>query len=197
MRVSLRVLVGLVVAIVFLRSLGAEMPGAALYIPEAKQPAGFPVPGKVGEIVIKSYPAYRAATVAQAGDGQNRLFGQLFEHIKQNKIAMTAPVEMTFNEAGTDSMAFLYESREIGRLGTEGRVEVVDVPEMKVLSIGIRGNYTKQRFDASCRKLFAWLEDSEEWKPSGEPRYLAFNSPFVPGFARYGEVQIPVESKSD
>jgi hypothetical protein len=42
---------------------GDDMLKSRLYIPEAKQPEGFPKPGKVGQIVVKSYPAYRAAVV--------------------------------------------------------------------------------------------------------------------------------------
>lgn len=38
----------------------------------------------------------------------------------------------------------------------------------------------------------AWLTEHPEWTAAGPPRSLAYNSPFVPGFVKYSEVQIPV-----
>ena len=170
--------------------------GSPFYIPEAKQPKGFPAPGKVNEIVIKTYPTYRAAYVRSAGAGQDRMFGSLFQHIKKNKIAMTAPVEMTYGDDGPDSMAFLYGNSKIGEAGVDGSVLVADQEPTQVVSIGVRGSYNKQRFDESCKKLREWISTGDRWEICGEPRYLGYNSPFVPSFLRYGEVQIPVNSRS-
>ncbi|MBN2561017.1 MAG: heme-binding protein [Phycisphaerae bacterium] len=173
---------------------------------EAKLPAGFPVPGPVGEIIIKKYPAYRIARI-QRGEGgvqggPNVMFRPLFNHIKRNDIPMTAPVEMGYPERvepgeGATSMAFLYGEPSWGTSGADAadqRVVVVDVPAMTVLSIGVRGGYTDANFEKAIRKLEAWVQQhADEVRVVGPPRYMGYNSPFVLGFLKYGEVQLPVE----
>ena len=67
-------------------------------ISEAKLPAGFPPPGPVGDVIVKTYPAHRLArTSSDAAGGDNRMFMKLFGHIKRNDIAMTAPVTMDWS----------------------------------------------------------------------------------------------------
>jgi hypothetical protein len=62
-----------------------------------------------------------------------------------------------------------------------------------VVSIGIRGNYTRERFAKALAKLQDWLEEhGDQFRPAGPPRYFAYNSPFVPGLLKFGEVQVPV-----
>ena len=46
-------------------------------------------------------------------------------------------------------------------------------------------------------QLRTWLAKHPEWAAAGPPRSLAYNSPFVPWFAKYSEVQIPVVRKAD
>jgi len=164
---------------------------------------------------VKDYPAYRLARapMPQADsdrDSQNSAFRVLFDHIKENQIAMTAPVEMTYSTDDTQttqpspatdayrqqSMAFLYGDMDMGEPGRDGDVEVIDVPPMKVVSIGVKGGYTTQRFAEAKAKLDAWLSERDAaYKPAGPPRYLGYNSPFVPVWMRYGEVQIPIEPR--
>jgi hypothetical protein len=167
-----------------------EMP---MFIREAKQPDGFPSPTPVGKVLVKQYPAYRSATTSKEQGRKNSMFRTLFKHIKNNDIAMTAPVEMTYDENGTEGMGFLYANTDVGTTGQDGAVETVDIPAMSVVAIGVRGDYTKERFEKHRVRLAQWLvENREEWVKAGEPRYFAFNSPFVPGMMKYGEVQIPV-----
>ena len=195
-RFTRRTALTLLLLVIALRLGGIDMFSSPFYIPEAKQPEGFPAPGKVNEIIVKTYPTYRSASVQNAGAGQNRLFGSLFNHIKKNNIAMTAPVEMTYGDENADSMAFLYASPEIGESGYDGSVLVADHEQTQVVSIGIRGSYNKQRFVEYCEKLREWVENQDDWEICGEPRYLGYNSPFVPSFLRYGEVQFPIRSRS-
>jgi hypothetical protein len=180
------------------------------WIREAALPEGFPSPGPPGKVLVKEYPAYRmAAFVAgeDAGASQNTMFWPLFEHIKRNDIAMTAPVEVGYpaavrtrpGDAATArpvSMAFLYRQPTLGSVGADqadGRVVVKDVPALTVLSVGIRGNYTSRRFAKALAQLDQWLADNPGRAAiAGEPRYLGYNSPMVPGFLRYGEVQVPI-----
>jgi hypothetical protein len=184
----------------------ATAPASTAWVapPSADLPKGFPAPGPVGQVMLKDYPAYRAAmTSAPAGSGGGRssLFYPLFNHIQRNHIPMSAPVEMEFTAATTEpayapeptSMAFIYGDPAMGKLGPDGPVTVVDVPAMKVVSVGVQGSYTVKRFATATERLKTWLAaHNPELKTCGEPRYLGYNSPFVLPFMRYGEVQIPV-----
>jgi hypothetical protein len=125
----------------------------------------------------------------------------LFNHIKKNDIAMTAPVEMTYGESKSErpqskSMAFLYSSTEIGKAEKQGKVEVVDVPAMTTVSIGLRGDYNDQQVAQAREHLQAWLsEHADQYEAAGDLRVLGYNSPLVPAAARYSEVEIPVVKK--
>jgi hypothetical protein len=160
-------------------------------IMEAEMPAGFPAYTPVDQIEVKQYPAYRKAV-----SNGSAAFWSLFSHIKQNKIAMTAPVEMTYGSPDSDrlqqqSMAFLYGQPSLGSTGSQGSVEVVDVPAAKVVSIGVRGARTDGKVNEAREKLEAWLTNNG-LRASGELRVMGYNSPFVPRDRQFFEVQIPV-----
>jgi hypothetical protein len=172
-----------------------------MMISEAKLPAGFPGPGPVGEVIVKTYPAHRLARAEAAGGGDDGRFMKLFRHIERNEIAMTAPVEMVMDDdesraaAAAGSMAFLYGSADIGAIGpdpADPSVVVEDVPEATVVSLGIRGSYREDRFAGFVATLRDWIEAHPEWIAAGPPRTLAYNSPFVPGVLKYAEVQISI-----
>lgn len=169
------------------------------YFRSAATPEGWPALTPVGVVEVKDYPAYRAASVEQAAideQGMDPMFMTLFRHIDDNRIAMTAPVAMEYEPAGAAprmaSMAFLYRDGGIGAPGRDGAVSVQDLPPRTFASVGVRGDYTSTRYAKGLRLVEAWLADSAEWTADGPPRYLGYNSPFVPAFWRYGEVQIPV-----
>lgn len=181
-------------------------------IREAKLPAGFPPPGPVGEIVTKEYPTYRLARVDAGRHGvttdQNAMFNPLFQHIKRNDIPMTAPVEMSYaedvaqgDERPVDpepvSMAFLYGEPTWGHIGADSedqRVFVEDTAAMTVVSIGVRGRYSDATFNDALARLNEWLDAHRgEVRVAGKPRLMGYNSPFVPWFMRYAEVQVPIE----
>ena len=169
-----------------------------MMISEAKLPVGFPPPGPVGTVIVKTYPAHRLARVRAERSNDNGMFMQLFRHIERHEIAMTAPVEMVWQgdtSKNPESMAFLYRSGEIGAPGADpqdGRVMVEDIPEIKVVSLGMRGAYGRETTDKGLEKLRAWLASHPEWQPAGAPRTLAYNSPFVPNFLKYAEIQLPI-----
>lgn len=187
--------------------------GRPWMVSEASLPAGFPGPGPIDEVIIKTYPAHRLAR-ATAVQGGNRLFMQLFRHIERNEIAMTAPVVMGWSDAmpgdaggngrGGErepaSMAFLYGKPTLGRAGADPADPVVvveDAPETVVVSVGLRGSYDEATLKRGLERLRAWLTKHPEWTEAGPPRSLAYNSPFVPWFAKYSEVQIPVARQPD
>jgi effector-binding domain-containing protein len=167
-------------------------------INEAPLPEGWPELTPVDEIQVKQYPVYRAAVISDDTDGtQNGMFRPLFNHIKRKDIAMTAPVEMTYDGDKQASMAFLYRNPDMGTAGSDEddqRVQVKDIDQQTAVSIGVRGSYSKENFDEAVAELNAWLEENkDQWLADGEPRYFGYNSPFVFSFLRYGEVQIPVK----
>ena len=65
------------------------------------------------------------------------------------------------------------------------------------VSIGMRGAYDEGTVKRGFEQLRMWLTKHPEWTEVGPPRSLAYNSPFVPGFAKYSEVQIPVVPRAD
>jgi hypothetical protein len=162
---------------------------------EAEMPEGFPQPTPVGEVEVKQYPAYR---MARSDAGESSAFWNLFEHIKREEIAMTAPVEMSYRETETGdrrekTMAFLYGSRDLGQTGREGPVSVVDVPPKTVVSIGVRGDRSEATVQSAREHLVNWIEaNSARYQPAGEMRVMGYNSPFLPARRRFFEVQIPV-----
>ncbi|MDH3592141.1 MAG: heme-binding protein, partial [Planctomycetota bacterium] len=164
---------------------------------EAPLPVGFPQPGPVGRVVIKKYPAYRAA---RAKGGSNGAFWKLFGHIKKNDIAMTAPVEMTMDERGEAmvqaDMAFLYERPSQGSTGADGAVDVIDRMGIEVLSIGIRGPMTERKVKDARAAIQQRLRDVG-WKAGGKWRLLGYNSPMVPASQRFWELQLPILPGSD
>lgn len=178
---------------------------------EAKLPVGFPPPGPVGVVLIKHYPLVRMAMVKAAELGQpesgraNRMFMPLFNHIKSHHIAMTAPVDMGYSPLAADeaaprpeSMAFLYASPQTGSPGHSGVVDVVDQKAMTVVSVALRGAYNARHLKKGLHEIDHWLASHPGlYKVVGPPRYLGYNSPFVPPWFRFGEVQLPVESLAD
>jgi hypothetical protein len=164
-------------------------------IKEAEMPAGFPTYTPVGKIEMKNYPAYRKATASGMSE-----FWTLFRHIKENRVQMTAPVEMDYGDptaakSKERSMSFLYEKPDQGDAGKQGAVEVSDVPAMTVVSIGCRGNQTTAAIAEAREKLMKFLDDKkDEHTVAGPLRVMGYNSPFVPRDKNFFEVQIPVKA---
>jgi hypothetical protein len=127
------------------------------------------------------------------------MFWSLFQHIKRNNVAMTAPVEMDFGdplapEKNERSMSFLYERADQGALGRQGSVEVVDIPAMTVVSIGCRGTRSGAAIAEAREKLMAWLHEKKgTYVVSGPLRVMGYNSPFVPRDKNFFEVQVPIK----
>lgn len=175
--------------------------GGEWMVRSASLPEGWPEITPVGEVRVRDYPAVRAASVTDArvgDDGMRPMFMALFGHIKRNEIAMTAPVAMAYERRGEGepelaSMAFLYRSTALGEAGEDGAVRVEDLPPRTFASVGVRGGYHARNYERGLAALEAWEREQEAWRVVGAPRYLGYNSPFVPRFARYGEVQAPVE----
>ncbi|MGB3404044.1 MAG: heme-binding protein [Microcoleaceae cyanobacterium] len=164
-------------------------------------PQNFPEPTSIGEIEIKSYPHYRAVTYTHMGDSSQatrQAFDPLFQHISQNQIAMTTPVEARYQDSENrynshSFVSFLYSSPEIVPTQIQSNVEVTDTEAMTVVSIGIKGGYTWESYQQNLYKLQNWLQQHPEYKVVGSPRRLFYNSPMTPETLKYSEVQIPIE----
>ncbi len=165
------------------------------YKEESPLPKGWPEPGPFNQVVRKNYPAYRAAFTTEASP--NGGFMRLFKHIKKNEIPMTAPVEMTLDESETEGMkmermAFLYQSREVGKTGADGdQVEVRDVPAQVALSYAWQG----ARDNASTARARAAIdaELAKQNLKASSYRLLGYNSPFVPRARQTHELQALIE----
>ena len=166
---------------------------------EAPLPVGFPLPTAVDEIELKRYPVYRMARTEMGWTRSNGAFWTLFRHITSRDIAMTAPVEMTYDNEGRglreQRMAFLYANTELGSAGTQGDVEVVDVPAMQVVSLGWRGRPSRADVTAAHAELLRWIAERGDLEVAGELRLLSYNGPSVSNARACSEVQIPVRER--
>jgi len=184
----------------------ATQPAKAVLM-EAPLAEGWPAPDTSGEVVLVELPAYRMAVAGAQGRAGRGAFGKLFRHIKANGVKMTAPVEMEMKRPEADddaddpapmrmvSMGFLYERPDQGETGEQGEVEVVDVPAMKVLSVGFFGNPSRDRIDTLEKKLRDALAaggDYDGLEAAGPVRLMGYNSPFIPAARRFHELQLPV-----
>jgi uncharacterized protein (TIGR03067 family) len=178
---------------------------------DAPLPEGWPAATRPETIEVKRYPAYRSA-VNRSKEGMDRLFFPLFLHITQKKIAMTAPVVMTYapgpdgaaaegarDAKGEASMEFLYRTPTQGETGKGlGPVEVEDRPETTVVSLGLQGRTGDARFREGIDRLRAWLDErNAEWVEAGPPRLLGYHGPMTPNDRQLYEVQIPVRPATE
>jgi hypothetical protein len=179
---------------------------------EAPLPEGYPAPTPPGMIELKTYPSVRRAEYSAKGSsnfGMNVGFWPLFNHIKSREIAMTSPVEMDYKPAGERTplapmqdaegswtMSFLYRKADLGPTGEDGRIKIVDTPEMTVLSIGMRGAYGMGTVNSGMDALSKWLAAQSQWEAIGDPRGLNYNGPEVSMKNKWSEVQIVVRRQS-
>ncbi|MEM1281722.1 MAG: heme-binding protein [Cyanobacteria bacterium P01_H01_bin.152] len=175
----------------------------------APLPEGFPPPTADGEIEVKQYPAYRAATVQVTGnlaEAPSQGFSPLFNHISSNDISMTAPVETRYPAAtleadsaiaGEAAVSFLYRSLDIVPQEIAQDVQVEDIPPMTVVSLGRQGGYSYDNYTEGIEQLQAWLAEHPEYEVVGPPHRLFYDGPFVPDFLKRNDIQIPVNLMSN
>ncbi len=152
---------------------------------------------KVGVIEIKELPPCKvivARSEVTYFEQVDSLFRPLFNYIKDNKIAMTVPVEA---EIDPGAMYFYLgkEAAERDLEGTDG-VKVEVMPARTVASIGLRGGYGEANFLAAKAQLEAWLADRPEYKATGSARAIYWNGPFTLPALKRGEIHIPITPAS-
>ncbi|TWU22731.1 heme-binding protein [Bythopirellula polymerisocia] len=157
---------------------------------EAELPEGFPTFTPPGVIELKVYPKNRRAIAKQ--------FFTLFGHITSNKIAMTTPVRMEFEndkngKLKQESMAFYYGDPTIGSVGEQGKVQVVEQEGELVVALGHRGFRSQKVIADGERRLLAWIEAHPEYQANGKLIVMGYNSPMVPAKSQFLEIQLPLK----
>lgn len=150
-------------------------------------------PSPVGEPEIKTLPAgvlLKASAPGRYFDQSNRLFRPLFRYISTHDIAMTTPVEAQID--GAAMYFWVAPSQRTKVAGNEGGVEVLEVPERLVASLGARGGYTEENFAKIRDQLLAWLGQQPKVEVTGPAYGVFWNGPFLPGFMKRFEVHVPV-----
>lgn len=152
-------------------------------------------PSPVGAPELKTLPAgvlLEASAKGNYFEQSNRLFGPLFSYISSHEIAMTTPVEAKIE--GAAMFFWVANSQRAKVAGSTGAVEVVEMPERWVASLGARGSYSAQNFSKTRDQLLAWLGQRQDVEAAGPPYAVFWNGPFTPGFLKRFEVHIPVRS---
>jgi DNA gyrase inhibitor GyrI len=151
----------------------------------------------VGEIKIIELPARLALEARTEGsyfETNNGLFRKLFRYISSNDISMTTPVEADINPG---KMRFFVGGKDkLKKLRSNDSVKVIKIPACTVVSIGIRGGYSEEKFSSNKVKLIAWLEKNPQFEKAAEPYGVYWNGPFVPGLFKRSEIHLPIQSKS-
>lgn len=147
----------------------------------------------VGRTELKKIPAATLiASTSQRGYfvENNGLFRPLFRYISSNNIAMTTPVEA---EISPGKMYFYIGRDAADRdLDSTDEVEVLNLPQRFVASIGARGAYSESNFREAEQALKSWIDRRPGLRASGEARGIFWDGPFKLGFLKRFEVHIPV-----
>lgn len=150
----------------------------------------------VDRIELKTIPASRLIASQSTGhyfSGNNGLFRPLFRYISQNNIAMTTPVEADMMPG---KMYFYIGGDAIEReFRANDDVELIELPERLVASIGARGGYSEGNFNEAREALEAWLAEHPTHQAVGAARGIFWNGPYVPAWMKRFEVHIPVAEK--
>ncbi len=150
----------------------------------------------VGEIEVKIIPERVAMETSSEGNyfqANNGLFRNLFRFINKNNIEMTVPVEAEVNPG---KMRFFLGADDKRKYITSGNgVTVRNMPRLEVLSIGIRGGYSEDKFRTHEKKLIEWLARNNKYEQTAPAYAVYWHGPFVPGFFKRSEVHLPVSKK--
>jgi len=93
------------------------------------------------------------------------------------------------------TMSFLYRRAEQGETGEDAkdaRVKIVDVPAQLVVSVGMKGNYSRDLIAGGEQKLDAWLASQKRFERAGDSRVLYYHGPSLRPWRKWAEVQMPI-----
>lgn len=153
----------------------------------------------VGQIEIKRLPAsilVSNKTTRNYFAQDNDLFMPLFRFLKYNELAMTTPVE---SQIQPGQMFFhLPPAAPKNKLMLADGLQLHELAERLVASIGARGGYTEANFNAAKAKLFKWLQSNTDYQADyAQVRGIFWNSPMMPFFLKRFEVHVPVTKLAD
>ena len=147
----------------------------------------------VDTIEIKQLPERMALTTAAAGDAfeaRGTAFFKLFDYIRSNQVSMTVPVQAS---PSTNEMLFLVGAQDQARHPQpDACVNVRTIPASTVVSLGLRGRYTREQYEEGLTQVKAWLAIHPEWQTNAPPYLVYWNSPFRLWFLRRAEIHQPV-----
>lgn len=147
----------------------------------------------VGEFELKSIPpglACETRAARDAFDERGEMFSRNFRFLKENHIEMTTPVEM-----GVERRAmrfFVPRDAKAEALREVEGVELRRLEERLVASLGVRGGYSRARFETAEERLRAWIASRRDLEPLGPAEVAYWHGPMVPPFLRRFEVHVPV-----
>ena len=118
--------------------------------------------------------------------------------LKQEKIAMTAPVESLQMESGY-LISFMLPSKYT--LATapkplDSRLRIVAFPSRTIAVLRYSGRWTQKNFDRYQQELLTALAQ-QGIEPLGEVRSAFYNSPFMLPFLRRNEVMVEIPALPD
>ncbi|MBY0405644.1 MAG: heme-binding protein [Cyanobacteria bacterium] len=121
-------------------------------------------------------------------------FMQLFRYIQSNNIPMTTPVEVNVEDNGM--LFYAPPDAEDRGLYNTSEVTTKTLPDRTVVSIGMKGSYNQENFEKGATQLHHWLAQHPEWKASGKPYAVYWDSPYTLPFLKQSEVHLAIEQSS-
>jgi hypothetical protein len=177
----------------------------ASYVEEAPLPESFPPPGKIGEVIEKTYPTVRSYSAAGTG-----AFMKCFGYLSLNQHKMTAPVIM---EVAPDAKAaekprdglpfpitrmhFLLEKNSLDEPKTSGPITVADMPSVRVLSIAFQEKLSAEAAKKGQTSIEARLSEMPKFERAGDYRILGYNSPMLEKSKNFWEIQLPIKEREE
>lgn len=168
---------------------------------------------KVNSIEVRQYPERTAVEVKGAED-RNSAFSLLFDYISganrsQEKIAMTAPVQMDEKTGEEISMSAPVELLENGKVmmrfflpqqyteesapePTNNQLEIKALPTQTAAVLTYSGSSGIEKFERKKKELLTELKSSD-WAPDGSATFMGYDPPFTIPFLKRNEVSFPVK----
>lgn len=157
---------------------------------------------KDGSFQIRQYPQLTTVATATQGSGSDSGFMRLFKYItgeneSETKIAMTTPVFMPSNSAGSPNSMHFVLPKEVSDKGapdpSRKGVKLSKFAGGKYAVIRFNGKMNTTSRKEALQKLKAELA-ARNLSASGGPIYAGYDSPWTPGPLRRNEVLLKLRN---
>ena len=91
---------------------------------------------------------------------------------------------------------FVGKGDRLKNINSTTEVKVKKIPPVVVLTVGIRGSYSENRFRENEKILISQIKINKEYEAIGKAYAVYWNGPFVPGFLKRSEVHLPLRKKN-